>query len=65
MPSTRTTRYDAYKAVCGLVEELRNVKLFSCLTPKPTTSCGQPKGSYSQTSQPTPKPSKLARRSTR
>jgi hypothetical protein len=26
--STRTTRYDAYKAVRGLVEELRNVKLF-------------------------------------
>jgi hypothetical protein len=28
MVSTRTTRYDAYKAVRGLVEELRNVKLF-------------------------------------
>ena len=28
MDSTRTTRYDAYKAVRGLVEELRNVKLF-------------------------------------
>jgi hypothetical protein len=27
MDSTRTTRYDAYKAVRGLVEELRNVKL--------------------------------------
>jgi hypothetical protein len=26
--STRTTRYDAYKAVRTLVEELRNVKLF-------------------------------------
>jgi hypothetical protein len=25
--STRATRYDAYKAVRGLVEELRNVKL--------------------------------------
>jgi hypothetical protein len=25
--STRTARYDAYKAVRGLVEELRNVKL--------------------------------------
>lgn len=28
MDSTRRTRYDAYKAVRGLVEELRNVKLF-------------------------------------
>jgi hypothetical protein len=28
MDSTRTTRYDAYKAVRGLVAELRNVKLF-------------------------------------
>ena len=28
MDSTRTTRYDAYKVVRGLVEELRNVKLF-------------------------------------
>jgi hypothetical protein len=28
MDSTRTARYDAYKAVCGLVEELRKVKLF-------------------------------------
>ena len=28
MDSTRTGRYDAYKAVRGLVEELRNVKLF-------------------------------------
>jgi hypothetical protein len=28
MDGTRRTRYDAYKAVCGLVEELRNVKLF-------------------------------------
>jgi hypothetical protein len=28
MDSTRTTRYDAYKAVRGLVEELRNVMLF-------------------------------------
>ena len=28
MDSTRITRYDAYKAVRGLVEELRNVKLF-------------------------------------
>jgi len=28
MDSTRTTRYDAYKAVRALVEELRNVKLF-------------------------------------
>jgi hypothetical protein len=28
MGSTRTTRYDAYKAVRGLVEELRDVKLF-------------------------------------
>ncbi len=28
MDSTRTTRYDAYKAVRGLVEELRTVKLF-------------------------------------
>ena len=28
MDRTRTTRYDAYKAVRGLVEELRNVKLF-------------------------------------
>ncbi len=27
MDSTRTSRYDAYRAVCGLVEELRNVKL--------------------------------------
>lgn len=27
MDTTRTTRYDAYKAVRGLVEELRNVKL--------------------------------------
>jgi hypothetical protein len=27
MDSTRTARYDAYKAVRGLVEELRNVKL--------------------------------------
>jgi hypothetical protein len=27
MDSTRRTRYDAYKAVRGLVEELRNVKL--------------------------------------
>jgi hypothetical protein len=26
--NTRTTRYDAYKAVRTLVEELRNVKLF-------------------------------------
>jgi hypothetical protein len=28
MDSTRTARYDAYKAVRGLVEELRKVKLF-------------------------------------
>ena len=28
MDSTRTARYDAFKAVRGLVEELRNVKLF-------------------------------------
>ena len=28
MDGTRRTRYDAYKAVCGLVDELRNVKLF-------------------------------------
>jgi len=28
MDSTRRTRYDAYKAVRGLVEDLRNVKLF-------------------------------------
>ena len=28
MDTTRTTSYDAYKAVRGLVEELRNVKLF-------------------------------------
>jgi hypothetical protein len=28
MDSTRTARYDAYKAVRGLVEELRNVKLY-------------------------------------
>jgi len=28
MDSTRISRYDAYKAVRGLVEELRNVKLF-------------------------------------
>jgi hypothetical protein len=28
MDGTRTSRYDAYKAVRGLVEELRNVKLF-------------------------------------
>jgi hypothetical protein len=28
MDSTRTARYDAYKAARGLVEELRNVKLF-------------------------------------
>ena len=28
MDSPRTTRYDAYKAVRGLVEELRKVKLF-------------------------------------
>ena len=28
MDSTRIARYDAYKAVRGLVEELRNVKLF-------------------------------------
>jgi hypothetical protein len=28
MDSTRRTRYDAYKAVRGLVEELRRVKLF-------------------------------------
>src|SRR5947209_19591245 len=28
MDNTRTIRYDAYKAVRGLVEELRNVKLF-------------------------------------
>lgn len=28
MDGTRRTRYDAYKAVRGLVEELRNVKLF-------------------------------------
>ena len=28
MDSTRTARYDAYKAVHGLVEELRNIKLF-------------------------------------
>ena len=28
MDSTHTARYDAYKAVRGLVEELRNVKLF-------------------------------------
>lgn len=28
MDSTRTTRYDAYKAVRGLVGELRDVKLF-------------------------------------
>ena len=27
MDGTRRTRYDAYKAVCGLVDELRNVKL--------------------------------------
>jgi hypothetical protein len=29
MDSTRTARYDAYKAVHGLVEELRNIKLFA------------------------------------
>jgi hypothetical protein len=28
MDGTRRSRYDAYKAVRGLVEELRNVKLF-------------------------------------
>lgn len=28
MDSTRTARYDAYRAVCGLVKELRDVKLF-------------------------------------
>jgi hypothetical protein len=28
MDSTRRARYDAYKAVRGLVDELRNVKLF-------------------------------------
>ena len=28
MDSTHTARYDAYKAVRGLVEELRNIKLF-------------------------------------
>lgn len=28
MDGTRRARYDAYKAVCGLVKELRNVKLF-------------------------------------
>src|SRR3954447_22507503 len=28
MDNTRTIRYDAYKAVRGLVEDLRNVKLF-------------------------------------
>jgi hypothetical protein len=28
MDSSRTARYDAYKAVRGLVEELRGVKLF-------------------------------------
>jgi hypothetical protein len=28
MDSTRTARYDAYKAVRGLVEKLRTVKLF-------------------------------------
>jgi hypothetical protein len=28
MNSTRTARYDAYKAVRGLVEELRDIKLF-------------------------------------
>jgi hypothetical protein len=28
MDCTRTSRYDAYKAVRGLVEELRKVKLF-------------------------------------
>jgi hypothetical protein len=28
MDNTRTTRYDAYKAVRALVEQLRNVKLF-------------------------------------
>ena len=28
MDSTRIARYDAYKAVRGLVEELRTVKLF-------------------------------------
>jgi hypothetical protein len=28
MDGTRTTRYDAYKAVRGLVKELRTVKLF-------------------------------------
>ena len=28
MDSTRTSRYDAYKAVRGLVEELRHIKLF-------------------------------------
>jgi|ERR1035441_4403673 hypothetical protein len=28
MDSTRTARYDAYKAVRGLVEELRKIKLF-------------------------------------
>jgi hypothetical protein len=28
MEGTRTTRYDAYKAVRSLVEQLRNVKLF-------------------------------------
>ena len=28
MDSSRTSRYDAYKAVRGLVEELRNIKLF-------------------------------------
>ena len=27
MDSTRTARYDAYKAVRGLVDELRDVKL--------------------------------------
>ena len=29
MDSTRTARYDAYKAVRGLVEELRKIKLFN------------------------------------
>ena len=28
MDSTRTSRYDAYRAVRGLVEQLRDVKLF-------------------------------------
>jgi hypothetical protein len=55
--STRTARYDAYKAVRGLVEELRNVKL---LEAEPTASCGQPRGFCSQTPPPTLKPWRLA-----